>query len=494
MNKYVSTRDSSHPVTSHEAIIRGISPGGGLYLPADISVRFDPSSLKCKSYQDTAAEIISAFFDDFRAEDIRDCVEGAYDGKFDTPEIVPLRKTEDAWLADLWHGPTSAFKDLALTILPRLMRTACAMADINDRIMILTATSGDTGKAALAGFADVENTYVTVFYPENGVSEVQKRQMQTAVGDNVNVIAVKGNFDDCQRMVKQLSTDPLLNQISGIRISSANSINTGRLIPQVVYYFTSYEKLVQSGAVNYGDPVDFAVPTGNFGDILAGYLARRAGLPVRKLICASNRNNVLTDFLNTGVYSTNRPFYTTMSPSMDILVSSNLERLISFESGYDEELVRKCMKDLNTEGRFELPESVMERIRSQFTAFWCDEAACAEEIRRLWDNEGILIDPHTAVAYHAMRAFQSTDGRNVPCIVLSTASAFKFPQDVYCSLGGKQIENGFEAMKVLHDNTGEPIPANLAGLEDLPVRFSRSIRPDEGMDVIRSLMEEVSHA
>ncbi len=492
MHAYISTRNRNLHVTSHEAVMRGLSEEGGLFFPEVLDIHIDPSDLRGMSYQEMAARIISAYLDDYSPEDIRNSVYGAYDEKFDSSEIVPLRGISAGYLMDLWHGPTSAFKDLALTVLPRLMTCACRMEDYHGTVAILTATSGDTGKAALAGFRDVPGTAVTVFYPEDGVSPVQKRQMQTAEGNNVRVIAVQGNFDDCQRMVKEASvSEQVRNASENVRISSANSINIGRLIPQIVYYYASYVRLADSGAIACGDEVSFSVPTGNFGDILAGYLAKRAGLPVRHLICASNKNHVLTDFLETGTYSTNRPFYTTMSPSMDILVSSNLERLLFEESGHDDELIRSLMKSLNETGTFRIPEEMLASIRNTFEASWCDEDACAGTIRNFYELEHVLIDPHTAVAVHGMNLYREKYGTGIPCIALSTASPYKFAIDVYQALTGIQHSDGFEAMQKLHEMTGEKIPANLADLQDKPVRFTQCIARDEAMHVITERMKEI---
>ncbi|MBQ6488187.1 MAG: threonine synthase [Solobacterium sp.] len=494
MPVYISTRNKENFVSAHEAVIRGLSQDGGLFVPESVDAVLDPSVLASGDYRTIAEAVISVFFDDLSKDDIHACVYGAYDTKFDTPEIVPLRRMSDGWLMDLWHGPTSAFKDLALTILPRFMSCAYDLDDCRDTISILTATSGDTGKAALSGFADVPHTAVTVFYPEDGVSEVQKLQMQTAAGNNVCVIAVKGNFDDCQRMVKEASvSETVRNAAKGVRVSSANSINIGRLVPQIVYYFSSYAKLVQQNAVKAGEPVNFVVPTGNFGDILAGYYARRIGLPVKHLICASNRNNVLSDFLETGTYDIRRPFYTTMSPSMDIIVSSNLERLLFEESGHDDALVRDLMRSLSENGSFTIPADMKNSISSLFKGYWCSEEDCAEEIRSLYEREHLLIDPHTAIALNGMHKHIRSTGDDTPCIVLSTASAFKFPQDVYRCLTGETCSDGFEAMQKLSSLTGEPVPPGLAQLKDLPVRFTESIRKEDGIERIRQRMEEIAN-
>lgn len=494
MPVYISTRNKNTRMTAHEAVIRGLSQDGGLFVPESIGRIPDPSVLSSDDYHSIAEAIISVFFDDLSKDDIHACVYGAYDSKFDTPEIVPMRRMSDGWLMDLWHGPTSAFKDLALTILPRFMSCAYELDECKDTISILTATSGDTGKAALSGFADVPHTAVTVFYPEDGVSEVQKLQMQTAYGNNVCVIAVKGNFDDCQRMVKEAAvSDAVKNAARGVRVSSANSINIGRLVPQIVYYFSSYAKLVHQGAIKAGEPVNFVVPTGNFGDILAGYYARRIGLPVKHLICASNRNNVLTDFLETGTYDVKRPFFTTMSPSMDILVSSNLERLLFEESGHDDALVRDLMDSLSRQGSFTIPENMKNSISSLFKGYWCSEEDCAAEIRSLYEREHLLIDPHTAIALNGMHQHMRSTSDQTPCVVLSTASAFKFPQDVYRCLTGESCADGFEAMQKLSSLTTEPIPSGLAQLKDLPVRFTESIHKEDGIRRICQRMEEIAN-
>ncbi len=494
MTMYVSTRNKKSALYAHEAIIRGLSVDGGLYTPLTMDIHIDPAELLDLTYQQQASRIIGAFFDDYTAAEIEQCTKGAYDEKFDTEEIVPLRKFHGGWLMDLWHGPTSAFKDIALTILPRLLTAAYQKENRNDTIAILTATSGDTGKAALSGFADVPNTAITVFYPEIGVSEIQKLQMQTSVGDNVDVIAVKGNFDDCQRMVKEAVSSPLVLSAShGVTISSANSINIGRLIPQTVYYYHAYCELVKQGVIKCGEEVNFSVPTGNFGDILAGYLAASAGLPVGRLITASNSNNVLTDFIRTGTYDARRPFHTTMSPSMDILISSNLERLLFILSGGDDAYTASLMKQLKEEGSYTVSEELRQKISQRFAAYWTDEDACASEIRKIYNEDGILIDPHTAVAVHAMYEYQNENNDERPCVVLSTASPYKFSRDVYRSLSGETENDDLEAMHKLHRMTGVKIPDNLARLHELPIRFRRSIEVQDGMQTIAARMEELSH-
>lgn len=492
---YLSSRNRCLTAVGHQAIIRGLADDGGLYTPYPLRPFLHPEELTGLSYQETAALILRHFFDDFSEQDLHSCISGAYDDKFDTPEIAPLTALSDCSLLELWHGPTSAFKDIALTILPRLMTAACRMDSCSDTISILTATSGDTGKAALSGFADVPGTAITVFYPEVGVSAVQKQQMVTSRGRNVSVIAVRGNFDDCQRMVKEASCSPqLLDGLTGVRVSSANSINAGRLVPQIVYYCTAYAQLVRSGRISCGDPVNFAVPTGNFGDILAGYLAKAAGLPVGRLICASNTNNVLADFLKTGTYNARRPFTPTSSPSMDILISSNLERLLCIASGYDTGLTAALMKDLSETGQFTAPATLMETIRRDFTGLWTDERTCADTIRTLWHEEHALIDPHTAIALAALRRYRQETADSTPAVVLSTASPYKFCRSVYRAVSGSDAADEFAAMDLLHDMTGVPVPRNLAALRTESVRFTETIRPEDGMARIRARLEEINHA
>lgn len=493
MRRYISTRDSSNAVSAHEAVIAGLAPDGGLYTPEAIDVTVAPEDILNCSYQDCAAKIISALLDDYTEEEIRECVRGAYDAKFDTEEIVPLKQIRNGWLMELWHGPTSAFKDIALTILPRLLTAAYMKENRNDIVSILTATSGDTGKAALSGFADVPHTAITVFYPEIGVSPIQKKQMQTSRGENVEVIAVKGNFDDCQRMVKEaVSSKEVKDACHGVTISSANSINIGRLVPQIVYYYYAYAKLVNDGAVNCGDPVNFVVPTGNFGDILAGYFAKLLGLPVNRLICASNTNNVLTDFINTGVYSLDREFHTTMSPSMDILISSNLERLLFMLSGNNDIRISAMMDDLKKKGSYRIDDVMLRKIQETFTGIWTDEQECALTIHDLFVEQAELIDPHTAVAVCANEKYRRASGDLTPAIILSTASPYKFCRDVLYSITGEKKDDDFEAMDELARISSMPVPENLSSLRTMPVRFSRSIEKEDGLHVIAQRMRELS--
>ena len=492
MMNYKSTRGGEAGVSAERAIVKGLARDGGLFVPEHMPKKLDPESLRGMSYQQMAERIAGLFFDGFEPGDVSRCVNEAYGAGFDDGRVVPVSACGGLWLTELWHGPTSAFKDMALTVLPRLLTLSRQRLGEDGVTAILTATSGDTGKAALAGFADVPGTDITVFFPLEGVSRVQKLQMLTAPGENVEVVAVEGNFDDCQRMVKQAASAPeVLSACRGVSISSANSINIGRLVPQVVYYYSTYVRLREAGALRPGEKMNFAVPTGNFGDILAGYLARELGLPVGKLICASNSNNVLTDFIRTGVYDRNRPFYKTMSPSMDILVSSNLERLL-YLLGRDEDAVARLMGDLAASGRYEIPASWLVRIQALFYAAWADEAACRAEIRRAFEDEGVLVDPHTAVGLCAARQYLQKTGDTAPMAVLSTASPFKFPKAVLSCLEKDVPEDEFKCMDALTRLTGRPAPAQLRGLERMTSRFDRRVTPAEGIGFIAEKMARLS--
>lgn len=494
MPKYQSTRGNQEFVDSHIAIIQGLAKDGGLYTPTNLNQKINLNEFVSLSYQEIAKKILSIFLNDYTDEEIETCVKQAYDDKFDTKEIVPIKQIQDGYLMELWHGPTCAFKDIALTLLPHLLITSYQKENRKDQIAILTATSGDTGKAAISGFSDVEHTSITVFYPEIGVSEIQKRQMVTSTGKNVEVIAVKGNFDDCQRLVKEATSNKeVLDSLKGISISSANSINVGRLTPQIVYYISSYMKLVEANSIKLGDEVNFVVPTGNFGDILAGYYAKMIGLPIHQLICASNTNHVLTDFMNTGTYSIKRDFIPTISPSMDILISSNLERLLFIMSGYNHEFVKEMMNHLKEEKEYSVPSKMKEKIQNEFKAYWTSEEETKETIKTLFENEQVLIDPHTAVALHAMYEYKKETEDKRPCIVLSTASPFKFSKDVLSCIEDDSSLNEFEAMEHLSKLSNMNIPKGLKDLKEKEIRFTRSIEIKDGMHVIASRMKELAN-
>ena len=492
--KYISTRNKDKVVSSSEAIIQGLAADGGLYTPQSLDQKVDLSSALKMNYLELAQYILSLFLSDFSHEQIQQCVQNAYQNSFENNEVAPLCKYHDGWLMELWHGPTSAFKDVALTLLPHLLTAAYKNQNENDLISILTATSGDTGKAAINGFADVKNTAITVLYPEIGVSDIQKRQMRTSLGKNVEVIAVKGNFDDCQQIVKESMKNPVvLNACKHMKLSSANSINIGRLLPQIVYYFDSYAKLVKSGDIQLGDAVNFIVPSGNFGNILAGYLAKKLGIPVKKLVCASNSNNVLTEFIHTGSYNANRAFIPTISPSMDILVSSNLERLLFLLSNHNDVLINQYMSSLKEDGHYTISDELRHALQESFTAYDCSEEECKKVIYDTFHNEHILIDPHTAVAVHACHAYKQESNDTTPCIVLSTASAYKFAKDVYAALTGKSCDDEFEAMYALHDYTSVAIPKNLACLKDMPIRFTKVIEKEDALTAIAKRLEDLQH-
>jgi len=492
--KYISTRNKEIIVSVSEAIIQGLADDGGLYTPQALDQKVDLASTLKMSYLELAQYILSLFLSDFSHEQIQQCVQNAYQNSFENNEVAPLCKYNDGWLMELWHGPTSAFKDVALTLLPHLLTAAYQNQNENDLISILTATSGDTGKAAINGFADVKNTAITVLYPEIGVSDIQKRQMQTSLGKNVEVIAVKGNFDDCQRIVKDAMKDPVvLEACKHMKLSSANSINIGRLLPQIVYYFDSYAKLVNHGDIQLNDAVNFVVPSGNFGNILAGYLAKQLGLPIKKLVCASNSNNVLTDFIRTGTYNVNRAFIPTISPSMDILVSSNLERLLFLLSNHNDVLINQYMASLKNDGHYTISDDLRQRLQESFAAYDCSEDECKKVIHDTFHKEHILIDPHTAVAVHACHAYKQESNDNTPCIVLSTASAYKFAKDVYTALTGKSCIDEFAAMNALHDYTSVVIPKNLACLKDMEIRFTNTVKKEDALAAIAKRLEGLQH-
>lgn len=465
---YHSTRSQSDSVTSKQAILAGIAPDGGLYVSDAVGQsKLDLSRVCAGSYHDVASMVLGALLGDYTPDEVSWCVSHAYAQNFDTPEVTPVSPLGDDWLLELYHGPTCAFKDVALQMLPRLMSVARKTAGSGRNVMIVTATSGDTGKAALEGFADVEGTGVTVFYPAGKVSDIQRLQMVTQRGSNVAVCGIRGNFDDAQTEVKHIFADRELAQRLAQKntvLSSANSINVGRLVPQVTYYFYAYARLVAAGAIAQGDAIDFCVPTGNFGDVLAGYYAKRMGLPVGRLIVASNANNVLTDFITTGTYDRRRPFIKTISPSMDILVSSNLERLLYYLSDGDCELVASYMDSLAKDGSYTVSQKILERLHQTFACGFADDDATRATIRQTWEQEHRLIDTHTAVAKTVLDC-RPSEGRQRVC--LSTASAYKFSADVLAALGvDTQGKGDFQCMDELSQLTSTKAPQQLSGLRD----------------------------
>ena len=480
--QYHSTRGLFPEVDSAQAVLNGLAPDGGLYLPAQIP---DFCWEKCvQSDTLTMAEmLLSAFLPDI--PEMGTLVKKAYTGKFETEDLTPTVSVGDFYVLELFRGPTSAFKDVALSMLPQLMTAAKTVKGEKKDILILTATSGDTGKAALEGFKDVEGIRICVFYPHGGVSDVQRRQMVSQEGNNVTVCAVRGNFDDAQTGVKNIFT-AAREQNLPLNLSSANSINIGRLVPQVTYYFKAYRDLLDAGKIALGEEVNFSVPTGNFGDILAGYLAKRLGLPVGKLICASNANNVLTDFIRTGAYDRRRVLHKTDSPSMDILVSSNLERLLYLMSG-DCDLVAKLMNDLNTQGHYQVPDQLLEEIQQQFWAGWCDDAQGAEAISQVWKENGYLCDTHTASGWAVAEDYVNQTGDNRPMVVLSTASPYKFPAAVLRAIGEEANGDEFDQLDQLNRVTGVPIPKNLAALRTKPELHKSVIDKDKMLDFVLAL-------
>ena len=454
---YHSTRSQLNTADSAQAVLNGLAPDGGLYVPAALP-QIDVAACLAEDTMAMAARIIGAMLPD--VPDMQNLVQKAYTGKFETAELTPTVDTGKFTVLELFRGPTSAFKDVALCMLPQLLTAAKTTKGMQEDITILTATSGDTGKAALAGFANVEGVQICVFYPHGGVSKVQRAQMVTQEGNNVHVCAVEGNFDDAQTGVKNI----FAAGVAGKCLSTANSINIGRLAPQITYYFKAYADLLRRGQIRMGDKVNFSVPTGNFGDILAGYLAKKMGLPVGKLICASNANNVLTDFIQTGTYDRRRPLHKTISPSMDILVSSNLERLLYFMSG-DTALVAKLMGQLNTEGFYTVPEELKKAIDEEFWAGCCDDEKTRATIGKVWQEQKYLCDTHTAAGWAVAEEYVAATGDNAPMVVLSTASPYKFPAAVLSSLEESTETDEFKQMDRLTELTGVPVPGNLQGLQ-----------------------------
>ena len=488
--KYLSTRDRSVRLDAAEAIEMGLSRDGGLLTPCEIP-QIDEAflnSLVHVRYQERAAKVMALYLTDYTEAELLTFAENAYGPeKFDTDAVAPVRTLDETThCLELWHGPTSAFKDMALQMLPQLLSAALRKTGEDKTVCILVATSGDTGKAAMEGFADVPQTKIMVFYPKDGVSRVQETQMVTQDGENVGVCAVVGNFDDAQAGVKRIFSDAAIRETlaqRGYFLSSANSINWGRILPQVVYYISAYCDLVRDGRIVMGDKVNFCVPTGNFGDILAAYYAKRMGLPVGKLICASNCNDVLTDFLRTGVYDRNRPFHTTMSPSMDILISSNLERLLFDLSGENDAEVRRYMDALAATGRYEVSDAIKKALAEQYWGGFCDEAGTTAAIAKYYKDYGYLIDTHTAVAASVMEQYRAASGDKTPTVFVSTASPYKFCDSVLTAIGQTPAGDGVELLDQLHDVTGTAVPRRLAALKGKARRFDLTCEKP-GMDSV----------
>ncbi len=486
--QFKSTRGDKTLITASQAIVKGISEDGGLYVPCEIpKIDFNLEKILEMNYRELAYEVLKLIISDFTEEELKCCINSAYDEKFDTDLIAPLKSAADEYFLELFHGRTLAFKDIALSILPYLLKTSAKKNGVDDRIVILTATSGDTGKAALEGFADVDGTKIIVFFPEEGVSPVQKMQMVTQTGKNTCVAGIKGNFDDAQTAVKQIFTDNELAaelKSKGYVFSSANSINIGRLAPQIVYYFYAYAQMVKNGSIKFGDKINFTVPTGNFGDILAGFYAKEMGLPVNKLICASNDNKVLYDFFKTGVYNINREFVVTASPSMDILISSNLERLL-YHISESAETTKTLMDELKSDKKYSF------KVSSDYIT---GEYATQEEtfmgIKEIYEKSGYVMDTHTAVAYASYKKYKKETNDNTQNVIVSTASPYKFAKDVCRAIDSKYDNlNPFKALDVLSEIWKEKIPVQISGIDKREILHKTVIEKSEIKNFVRNYLK-----
>lgn len=481
MINYISTRNSNISVKASEAVLRGQASDGGLFVPQNLEdLKIDYHRItNCDDFKSMAAAVWNLFLDDYGSGVITELVKKSYEGKFSSEKVTPLVKVNGAYVLELYHGPTSAFKDVALQALPNLLTKARSMNGVTDEIMILTATSGDTGSAALSGFSGVDGTSIVVFYPDGGISETQRLQMVTDAGKNTSACAIRGNFDDAQNGVKKIFRE-IPRPAEGISLSSANSINIGRLVPQIVYYFSAYRQLLDMGSIKDGDLVDFVVPTGNFGDIMAGFFARCMGLPVRRLVCASNKNDVLTEFINSGHYNRIREFHKTTSPSMDILISSNLERLLYYICG--EENTASYMKQLEETGEYQISDAELKAIQDVFSAACATDAEGAAAIKDVFESENYLMDTHTSIAWSCLDKYERKEG--VPSVVLSTASPYKFCASVLTALGLEVSDSDRKNMEVCHEYTKAEIPAGLADIWDKEILHNDLINPKEMMSYV----------
>ncbi len=489
---YNSTRNAEKKVTASEAILKGLADDGGLFVPEYIpKLDVTMEELKGMSYQETAYVVMKQFLTDFTEEELKNCINSAYDSKFDTEAIAPLVKVGDTYHLELFHGATIAFKDMALSILPHLLTTAAGKNHVTKEIVILTATSGDTGKAALAGFADVPGTKIIVFYPKGGVSRIQELQMVTQKGDNTAVVAIHGNFDNAQNGVKAIFEDKELEKEladRGYQFSSANSINIGRLVPQVVYYVYAYAKLLENEEITAGEEINVTVPTGNFGNILAAYYAKQMGVPIAKLICASNENKVLFDFFQTGVYDRNREFILTSSPSMDILISSNLERLIYAIAGKDAKKDEELMKALKEKGVYEITPEMRERL-NDFAGGFATEAECAETIRRTYEKTGYVMDTHTSVAASVCAKYRAESGDEKKCLVASTASPYKFIHSVMTAIDEKYASaDEFDLIDELSRISQTEVPKAVEEIRSAEIRHTRECDSDRMKETVKEIL------
>lgn len=489
---YRSTRGKGKVVEASAAIIRGIAEDGGLYVPEEFpKITKSFQELGDMNYKELAFYIIKKYFDDFSDVELKECIDKAYDKKFENSYIAPLNYKAEAYFLELYHGKTLAFKDMALSILPYLLKTAAKKIGITKETVILTATSGDTGKAALEGFDSVDKTKIVVFYPKDGVSEIQKRQMTTQEGKNTFVVGIEGNFDDAQNGVKEIFNDKAFSELlnkNNYMLSSANSINVGRLVPQIVYYVYSYVKLLKDKKIQEGESINVVVPTGNFGNILAAFYAKAMGVPLGRLICASNENKVLTDFINTGIYDRRREFAVTNSPSMDILISSNLERFLYEISGRDEELINNLMKQLKEEGKYEINEEMKEKLKILHGDF-ADEKETLAAIKKVYEASEYVIDTHTAVAYEVYEKYKKNTHDDRAAVIVSTASPFKFPRNINEVLNfADSSASDFEMVQVLSEKMGLKIPRGIEGLEKKEIRHKVTCKKDEMREVIKNFL------
>lgn len=490
--KYISTRDKNKKVTASQAILKGLSDEGGLFIPEKLpEIALDFKALSTMTYQEVAHIVLKAFLTDFSEEELRYCINSAYDKKFANENIAPLVKHGNRYFLELFHGQTLAFKDMALSILPYLLTTAAAKNKMDKDIVILTATSGDTGKAAMAGFADVPRTKIIVFYPKNGVSNFQEKQMLTQKGDNTYVVSINGNFDDAQRNVKKMFNDlTLKNKLAShdMAFSSANSINVGRLVPQIVYYVYAYAQLVAAKEIAIGEEINFSVPTGNFGNILAAYYAKEIGVPISQLICASNKNNVLTDFFKEGFYDKNRPFFVTNSPSMDILISSNLERLVYYLTGNSSKVTVELMTALEEKGKYELSSDMKEKL-GEFYADYAEEEEVSAAIKQVYEDSSYVIDPHTAVAAKAADTYHAATEDTLKTVIVSTASPFKFPEAVVQAIAPEKLTTVEDD---LVDNLAElahsTVPQSVLDVRQAPILHQTSIKTEEMQRTVESIL------
>ena len=492
--KFISTRGGSQVDCAAKAISKGLADDGGLFVPETFpKISLDNIKDLCSlTYAERACFVLHKYLEEYDYTELLLACKNSY-SKFEDNDGAPLVKIDDGtFIMELFHGPTLAFKDVALTLLPYLLRKGCDISGIKEEVLILVATSGDTGKAALEGFKDADGIKVMVFYPSEGVSDMQKLQMCTQEGSNVNVVAIKGNFDDCQTAVKNIFVSKEINAEllkKGVVLSSANSMNFGRLAPQITYYFSAYADLVSSGEIQLGDKVNFVVPTGNFGNILAGYYAKQMGLPIDKLVCASNSNNVLTEFFVSGTYDANREFFKTVSPSMDILISSNLERLLFELSGRDTALTKSRMEELKSCGKYTISKDEQRALEKEFFANFTDEEDCFETIGDVFDEYGYLLDTHTSVAYNVAMSFKEfTDNKN-PIVVLSTASPYKFAHDVLKGINGKAPEDAFKCASLLFEQTANPIPKQISELKTKQKRFTLVIEKDKTVESVMDFIK-----